>query len=248
MADNVAITPGTGATVAADDIGGALHQRVKISQGADGSATDVSSAAPLQVSLANHGANSTAVKVDGSAATQPVSGTVTANAGTNLNTSALATEAGGVATIATKTTNLVTALGSTALDLGASTGGSRTLRVAIDTAQVPTLGRAAVTGSIPVVHAGYEYELVAASASTQTLGATGAVGDFLAGVLIVPETTGAGTVAIKDGSNTAINIFVTGTLSNLVPFMVPLGLTSVQGAWQVTTGANVHAIGIGDFT
>ena len=41
MADNVAITPGSGATAAADDIGGVLHQRVKISVGADGSATDM---------------------------------------------------------------------------------------------------------------------------------------------------------------------------------------------------------------
>jgi len=40
-------------------------------------------------------AGMTAVKVDGSGATQPVSGTVTANAGTNLNTSALALESGG---------------------------------------------------------------------------------------------------------------------------------------------------------
>jgi hypothetical protein len=56
---------------------------------------------PLQVSLANTAANSTAVKVDGSAVTQPVSGTVTANAGTNLNTSALALESGGnLATLA----------------------------------------------------------------------------------------------------------------------------------------------------
>lgn len=30
MADNVGITPGTGATIAADDVGGVLHQRVKI--------------------------------------------------------------------------------------------------------------------------------------------------------------------------------------------------------------------------
>lgn len=37
-------------------------------------------------------ANTTAWKVDGSAVTQPVSGTVTANAGTNLNTSSLALE------------------------------------------------------------------------------------------------------------------------------------------------------------
>lgn len=39
-------------------------------------------AAPLQVSLANTAANATAVKMDGSAVTQPVSGTVTANMGT----------------------------------------------------------------------------------------------------------------------------------------------------------------------
>lgn len=64
MADNVAITAGSGTTIAADDIAGVLHQRVKISQGADGSATDVSSAAPLQVTLANTGANATPVVVD----------------------------------------------------------------------------------------------------------------------------------------------------------------------------------------
>jgi hypothetical protein len=47
MADNVAITPGSGAIAAADDIGGALYQRVKVAHGADGSATDTSEAAPL---------------------------------------------------------------------------------------------------------------------------------------------------------------------------------------------------------
>jgi hypothetical protein len=47
MADNVNITPGSGATVAADDIGGVLYQRVKVSHGEDGSATDTSEAAPL---------------------------------------------------------------------------------------------------------------------------------------------------------------------------------------------------------
>lgn len=41
MADNLAVTPGTGASVAADDIGGVLYQRVKMSIGADGSATDL---------------------------------------------------------------------------------------------------------------------------------------------------------------------------------------------------------------
>ena len=80
MADNILVSQGVGTTIATDDIGGVQYQRVKLSQGADGSATDVSSAAPLQVTLANTSANATAVKVDGSAVTQPVSGTVTASA------------------------------------------------------------------------------------------------------------------------------------------------------------------------
>jgi hypothetical protein len=40
LADNVAVTPGSGATFAADDVGGILHPRVKISIGADGTAAD----------------------------------------------------------------------------------------------------------------------------------------------------------------------------------------------------------------
>jgi hypothetical protein len=40
MVDNVAITAGSGTTIAADDIGGVLHQRVKVSIGADGTAAD----------------------------------------------------------------------------------------------------------------------------------------------------------------------------------------------------------------
>lgn len=52
MADNVAITPGSGATIAADDISSVLYQRVKISHGADGSATDVSTASPMPVRTA----------------------------------------------------------------------------------------------------------------------------------------------------------------------------------------------------
>lgn len=73
MSDNVAISPGVGATVATDDVGGVQYQRIKVAHGADGSATDTSTAAPFPVTLANTGANATAVKVDGSGATQPVS-------------------------------------------------------------------------------------------------------------------------------------------------------------------------------
>lgn len=53
--------------------------------GAGGPVAGGTSTNPLQVSLANTGANATAVKVDGSAATQPVSGTVTANLAAGSN-------------------------------------------------------------------------------------------------------------------------------------------------------------------
>jgi hypothetical protein len=50
MADNVGYTPGSGATIAADDVGGVLYQRVKLTAGAENSATDISDAFPLPVS------------------------------------------------------------------------------------------------------------------------------------------------------------------------------------------------------
>jgi len=78
MADGVNITAGSGVVIASDDVGGFQYQRVKISQGADGSATDVSSAAPLQVTLANTGANATPLVVDLGA-----NNDVSINAGTN---------------------------------------------------------------------------------------------------------------------------------------------------------------------
>jgi hypothetical protein len=95
-----------------------------------------------------------------------------------------------------------------------------------------------------------EYETVAASATDQALGATGGTGDYLAAILIVPATTSPGAVSIKDGAGSAITIFTGGadSVSNLVPFTIPLGITSGAGAWQVTTGTNVSAIGIGNFT
>lgn len=63
MADNVAITPGVGTSIATDDIGGVQYQRVKVTFGVDGSASDVNSGNPLPVTGTFF------------QATQPVSGT-----------------------------------------------------------------------------------------------------------------------------------------------------------------------------
>jgi hypothetical protein len=101
----------------------------------------------------------------------------------------------------------------------------------------------------PGVNNDYEYETVAASQTQQILGASGATGDYLAGVLVVPATTSPGSVIIVDNA-TSITVFTGGTssVSNLVPFWIELGIRSVSGAWKITTGASVSVIGIGNFT
>jgi len=71
MADNITLNQGaSGDTLAADDIGGVKHQRVKMTYGADGSATDVSPAAPLPTldqGVASDGSNTTTTPLTGSA-------------------------------------------------------------------------------------------------------------------------------------------------------------------------------------
>lgn len=94
------------------------------------------------------------------------------------------------------------------------------------------------------------YEPIAASATDQVIGPTGAVGDYLTGLLIVPATTSPGAVSIKDGSGSSITVFTGGasSVSDLKPFFVYHGFRSTSGAWKVTTGANVSAIASGIFT
>jgi hypothetical protein len=100
---------------------------------------------------------------------------------------------------------------------------------------------------------GQEYERVAASQTEQALGATGATGDLLVGLLVIPATTSPGAISIEDGDTspgTSMTVFAGGasSVTNLVPFFIPLGIVSVVGAWRVTTGANVSVIAVGDFT
>jgi hypothetical protein len=65
MAENVVITAGVGTTIAADDVAGVKYQQIKLIDGTADSTTPTGVAAnPLQVSLANHGANATPVLVD----------------------------------------------------------------------------------------------------------------------------------------------------------------------------------------
>ena len=128
-------------------------------------------------------------------------------------------------------TNGAVATGTTANPLVVSVGGSG-------------------SGTVNVLNVSSgEYETVAAGQTAQVLGATGATGDFLAGLLVVPATTSPGNVLLLDNA-TSITVFTGGasSVSNLVPFFIPIGANSVSGAWKVTTGTNVSVVGIGNFT
>jgi hypothetical protein len=121
MADNVGYTPGTGATISADEIAGILFQRIKLTLGADGvNDGDVSASNPMPVAV--YGELTDAIEamrmaiqslnrtiglaqvnpltgrmlVDGAGVTQPVSGTVSAAQSGAWNITNLAT-IGGVA-------------------------------------------------------------------------------------------------------------------------------------------------------
>ena len=93
MADNVAITPGSGATIAADEIGGVKYQRVKLVHGADGAnAGDVSSDNPFPVSTITGFATSAKqddLKIVAEATRDRIGATDEAAAGTDSATSGL---------------------------------------------------------------------------------------------------------------------------------------------------------------
>lgn len=93
-----------------------------------------------------------------------------------------------------------------------------------------------------------EYETVAASQTAQALGATGAVGDYLEGLIIVVATAATAQVQIKDGSDSAITVFPNSPGGGVGTYPVPIGLKSRTGAWQITTGAGSSVIAVGNFT
>lgn len=271
MADNIAVTAGSGTTVSTEEVttlnGGAVSaqhvQRVGAALiTANGTVLDVTSSNPMPVSLA--------------AGTNAI-GKLAANTGVTIGAVEIAaTQTLGTVTTVSTVTNL-SQFGGAAINLGAGTVGTGTLR----TTQASDSPLVAATGAIgdaawasgngtvisllktvanasldtttasPVKLAQDEYETVAASATDQVLGATGASGDYLAGLLIVPATAAAGAVSIKDGTGSAITVFAGGgttALPTLAPIPVPLGIKCTGAGWKVTTGANVSVIAAGDFT
>jgi hypothetical protein len=64
MADNIGYTPGTGATIAADDVGGVLFQKIKIYSSTDGTEAPLSVAEDAAHASGDHGIAAMAVRTD----------------------------------------------------------------------------------------------------------------------------------------------------------------------------------------
>ena len=220
---------------------------------------------------------------------QSAGGAVQANAGTNLNTSALAldtsvgtantalgppgatacaTDTGSCSLnaldqrIAQRITTLITALG-TPMQAGGALAANQSANVA-QVNGITTLTGAGATGTGSQRHTvaqdattiagappGRTYNTIAASQTAQALtgGGGGAAGDYLSHCVVVPTSTTPGVVTIADNA-TAVVGFPGGasSISNLVPFTIPVGSVSVNGAWKITSGANLSVTCVGKFT
>lgn len=92
------------------------------------------------------------------------------------------------------------------------------------------------------------YKTVAVSQTTQVLGATGAVGDTLQGIIIQPTGTTVGSVIVYDGAS-AVYTYPGGTVSaDLRPIVVGMGMVCINAGWKVTTPANATVLALGKFT
>ena len=93
-----------------------------------------------------------------------------------------------------------------------------------------------------------EYETVAAGQTDQVLGATGAAGDYLEGLICVVSTAATSQVQIKDGGGSAITVLPNAVGGGVGTYSIPIGLKSLAGAWKITTAAGVSVIAVGNFT
>lgn len=94
------------------------------------------------------------------------------------------------------------------------------------------------------------YVTTPALRTARVLGATtGAIGDYISHLVVIPASVSPGVVTLLDNAE-AISVFAggAGSLTNLAPFIIPLGMHSLSGPWKLTTGASVSVIAVGNFT
>lgn len=229
MADNVAITAGSGTTIATDDVAGTHYQRMKLVDGTLDSTTAIAAgggleAGSLRVTVAS---DSTGVlSVDDNGGSLTVDGTVTANAGTGSFTVAQAT-AGNLNATVVGSGNF-TVVQSTAASLNATVTGFTTTSAAAfvkltdgtNTATVNANGGLEVTGGVAhdSVDSGNPIKFGAVAESTISNTANVADGDRtnvyadLDGVLLIKPYCTFGDIIVQrvtdtGGTSTAFSSF-----------------------------------------
>jgi hypothetical protein len=95
-----------------------------------------------------------------------------------------------------------------------------------------------------------EYLTVAISQTDFTLngGSGGAQGDYITRLICTVATAATGAVSIKDGAGSSIPLLPNSPGGGVGVYEINLGITSIAGAWKVTTGAGVTVLAIGEFT
>lgn len=91
----------------------------------------------------------------------------------------------------------------------------------------------------------YQYETVAASATAQVLGGTGAIGDYLHRLIVTVTTPATGTVTLLDGATSIALVPVTAAAD---VYTIDIEAASAVGAWKVTTGAGASVVAVGIFS
>jgi hypothetical protein len=223
MADNTTIDAGSGGDViATDDIGGVKYQRVKISQGADGSATDVgigggTEATALRVTIASDSTGVLSIDDNGAAIT--VDGTVTANLG--------ATDTAALAAIETAVEILDNAISGNEMQVDI---------VSAPTVTVDNAGTFAVQADTELTTGDLD-----TGAGTDTRAVVGLAGTASGGAQLIPGSSTDG-LLVNLGSNNDVTVSGVATAANQTTVIGHLDgveglLTTIDGDTGTVAGA-----------
>lgn len=206
MPDNVGITPGSGATIATDDIGGVQYQRVKVALGADGEASDL---APGQATMAA----SVPVAIASNQSAVPVSGPLT---DAQLRAAPVPVTVGNFP--ATQ------AISASALPLPAGAATEASLAtVATNTGRIP----AQVAGRLPVDGSGVTQPVSGSVGITGSVTVTGPLTDTQLRASAVPVSATA--LPLPTGAATETTLGVVATNTGRIPAPVS-GRIPVDGS------------------
>lgn len=204
----------------------------------DGNYAPVDGTKGLAVDLTATGSNTNAIKVDGSAVTQPISGTVTANAGTGNFTVVQATGTSLHAVLDTTSTTAVTQ--ATAANLNATVVGTgtfatqATLQTQTDTVMIGGVNIKEINAVVPLMGAG--------NTGTGSLRVTIATdqAQLTNKLLVTPDANSAVNVAQMNGATVTMGNGIAGTGVQRVAIASDNTAFSVNaiesGTWTVQPG------------